>query len=125
MAQRLRIRFSIDEWREDVSLCDMTVGSRYHGAALSMQGAVPAAVLAHDSRTEELCQSTMVPFVPMNRLHAQMSLHELVQLLVFDGDAYDRQRRLMAGRVHAALRGAGIRTAHALDRLATACQPET
>lgn len=123
MAQRLRIRFSIDEWREDVSLCDMTVGSRYHGAAISMQGGVPAVVLAHDSRTEELCQSTMVPFVPMHRLNAQMSLRELVNLLVFDGPAYDRQRRLMAGRVHAALQRAGIRTAHALDCLATASGP--
>ena len=40
---------------------DFVVGPRFHGVMLAMQAGIPGGVIAHDSRTLELCQTMGIP----------------------------------------------------------------
>jgi hypothetical protein len=56
------------QWMSFLRRYDYCIGPRYHGVALAIQAGVPAAVLAIDSRTEELAETMATPFAPMTAL---------------------------------------------------------
>jgi hypothetical protein len=116
---KLKTFFSVDEWRDAIGGCDLSIGTRYHGNALAMQCGVPAVMVAHDSRTQELCISTGVPFVSTKELRATGPL-QLVQRIQFDARQYDELRSSTASIVLHALEQAGISPSEQLVRLAEA-----
>lgn len=110
--------FDVDDWEDAIAGCDFSLGSRYHGNALAMQRAVPALVTTHDSRTEELCGSTMIPTVDINKIRANTELRDLVDEISFDGREYDERRRTCAASVASAFDRAGVKPSVGLRRLA-------
>jgi hypothetical protein len=117
VANHYRVHFSVDEWRDALGACDLSLGTRYHGNALAVQCGVPAISIVHDSRTEELCRSTGIPFVALDEMASHAQLPSLLAAVCFDGADYDRRRRATALLVRDALDRAGICVSGQLRRL--------
>lgn len=113
-----RLFFDVDDWKDAIGACDLSIGTRYHGNALAMQVSVPALVAVHDSRTEELCQSTMIPTVHASMITPRTELRDLLANVEFDATRYDARRRECASDVLSALVAAGIEPSPRLRQLA-------
>jgi hypothetical protein len=120
MTDHGRLFFDVESWQDAIAACDLSIGTRYHGNALAMQMSVPALVAVHDSRTDELCRSTMIPIVPVEAIGPTTQLRHLLEVVRFDGAAYDARRHVCATQVCEALRRAGISPAPRLRKLAAA-----
>jgi Polysaccharide pyruvyl transferase len=76
---------------------DFVVGTRFHGAMLALQAGVPAAVIAHDSRTYEMCTTMGVPVRSAEDVEGPLTAERLPELFPFDADAFlDKRRALHA-----------------------------
>jgi len=103
---------------------DFVVGLRIHGAMLAIQAGVPAMCVTHDSRTEELCQTMGIPYVPVERIMSDnLDVSRVLSAMEFNPDEFDRTRRQLARRYRDVLSGSGIRVPGGLDRIAggTSC----
>jgi hypothetical protein len=107
LKEHIRIFFDTEEWAATLRRYQMCLGTRYHCSALAMQSETPTIMFSHDSRTEELCQSTMIPYLPIDSL-LKGSPTSWVSDISFDGEAYDRNRAAMAGKIRAAFTKHGI-----------------
>tara|TARA_Y100001956_G_scaffold15437_1_gene14866 strand:- start:1744 stop:2904 length:1161 start_codon:yes stop_codon:yes gene_type:complete len=73
----------------------LAIGPRYHGVALPIQAGVPGKVIAIDSRTEELSDTTGIPFVRYKEIE-KLSKEELVDWCKWseeDANKYDLIRK--------------------------------
>jgi hypothetical protein len=86
--------------------------------ALALQAGVPGLCLVHDSRTLELCQTMAIPHVAVAGLAAGTTLEQLRALYLFDADAFDENRRMLARRYVGFLVTNGLQPAEYLHRLA-------
>ena len=55
-------------WMEAMRKFDFVAGPRFHGVMLAMQAGTPGGVIAHDSRTLEMCETMLIPV----RMHHDM-----------------------------------------------------
>jgi polysaccharide pyruvyl transferase WcaK-like protein len=78
-SKRMRVFFEVEKWVAAVRQYDFVVGNRFHGNMIAIQNDIPAFVVCHDTRTEEMCRFNGLP-------HA--NIVELDQLSV--SDLYDR-----------------------------------
>lgn len=104
-------------WMFALSKFDLVIGARFHGVMLGIQAGIPGIVVAHDSRTEEMCQTTLVPFCHAGAVEPTSSIEALWQLTIFDGAMYDASRRKMFKIYKAHLREAGIGVCSSFDAL--------
>ncbi len=88
--------FDIPSWMEHYKDFDFVIGTRFHGIALAIQAGIPALCLAHDSRTQELCQTMMIPYVLAKDFSSGITLERLPDLFQFDAKAFDINRRELA-----------------------------
>ena len=95
-----RVFFSISDWMECLRAYDFVVGARIHGVMLGLQAGVPSLCIAHDSRTRELCETMHVPFVMANDVANGLDASTLRKQFVFDGRAFDENRRVLARRLN-------------------------
>lgn len=59
-----RLFFDVDSWSKSLDQYDYVFGTRLHGTILALNSGVPAFLLHHDSRTEELCDYAQIPSAP-------------------------------------------------------------
>jgi hypothetical protein len=59
----MRVFFSVADWIEAVRGYDFVFGNRFHGNMVALQFGVPACVVCHDTRTEEMCRFLGLPYV--------------------------------------------------------------
>lgn len=90
--------FDIFSWMEHYRRFDFVIGSRIHGVMLALQAGVPGVCIVHDSRTLELCETMMVPYVLARDVAAGITREQLPDLFKFDAAAFDENRRVLAGR---------------------------
>jgi hypothetical protein len=95
-----RVFFNVSEWMESLRGHDFVVGARIHGVILGLQAGIPALCIAHDSRTRELCETMHVPFVMARDVINGMTPDDLRARFVFDGAAFDENRRLLGSRLN-------------------------
>lgn len=88
----------VPSWMEHYRRFDFVIGARIHGVMLALQVGVPGVVIAHDSRTLELCQMMHVPYVLARDVASGITREQLPSLFKFDADAFDRNRRMLARR---------------------------
>ena len=88
--------FDISSWMEHYRRFDFVIGARIHGVMLALQAGVPGVVIAHDSRTLELCQTMMVPYVLAKDVASGITRDQLPKLFKFDPKAFDENRRNLA-----------------------------
>lgn len=65
---RGRTFFSVAEWFEWIRDYEFSLGTRFHGNLAALLNGVPAVVIAHDSRTLELCEFAAIPHVFVSEL---------------------------------------------------------
>jgi len=59
--EKFRFYIDINQWMEDCSRFDLSIGLRLHGNMVSHQSGCPAVWVYHDSRTQELCETMALP----------------------------------------------------------------
>jgi hypothetical protein len=87
--------FDAPTWMDFLQRFDFVVGTRFHGAVLALQVGVPAAVVAHDSRTYEMCTTLGVPVRMDGDIDGPLTLERLPELFPFDADAFTEKRRTL------------------------------
>ena len=95
-------------WMEAMRPFDFVVGARFHGVMLALQAGAPGGVIAHDSRTLELCQTMGVPVRLANEISADFALSDLHGLFPLDIAAYAATRERLRRVYVELLRGCGI-----------------
>ena len=95
-------------WLEATRAFDFVVGARFHGVMLAIQAGVPGGVVAHDSRTLELCQTMGVPVRLTSEMPRDFGLADLHALFEFDVAAFAATRERLRRVYVEFLRGAGI-----------------
>ena len=95
-------------WSDAMRKFDFVVGPRFHGVMLAIQAGVPGGVIAHDSRTLELCQTLAIPVRHHKDVPADFKLDDLPKLFAFDGDLYDQKRAALGEILATMLRQAGL-----------------
>jgi hypothetical protein len=58
--------FDIGEWQSFIQGHDFVCGSRLHGGMIALQNEIPAFIIAHDTRTMEICDFIGVPHLKIN-----------------------------------------------------------
>ena len=87
--------FHLPGWLEFLRRFDFVVGTRFHGAMLALQVGVPAGVIAHDSRTHEMCVTMGVPVRLHTELAEPVTADNLSTLFPFDPDVFLAKRRTL------------------------------
>ena len=112
---------NVESWMAWLRRHDMVVGPRFHGVMLAIQAGVPGACIAHDSRTQELCETMAIPVKMASNMTLPVTLESLRRDFQFDGERYRATRRQLAERYVALLRGANLEI-H--PKLAALVQPQ-
>ena len=97
-------------WMDAMRKFDFVVGPRFHGVMLAIQAGIPGAVIAHDSRTFELCQTIGIPVRDHMDIKEEFGIHDLSSMFSFDGNAYDQKRATLARMLGSMFSHAGIMT---------------
>lgn len=86
--------YSAAEWMNAIRQYQFVVGFRIHGVMLALQAGIPGICLVHDSRTLELCQKMMVPYLMSDQLPQDLSLDYLWSQFVdrFNPQEFDQNR---------------------------------
>lgn len=107
-------------WMESLRNFDFVVGPRFHGVMLAMQAGTPGGVIAHDSRTLEMCETMCIPVRHAKNLESGVTLKNLGSTFQFDANAFRNRRSELGRRFIHMLQAGGIRPAAGLQRLAEA-----
>jgi len=104
-------------WMETLRNFDFVVGPRFHGVMLALQSGTPGGVIAHDSRTLELCQTMQIPVRHFKDIEVEIRLESLSSTFEFDAQAYRSRRIELGGRSMDILRSGGVTPAAGLKAL--------
>lgn len=61
LRRRCRVFFDVDSWDQFIREIDLSIDSRFHGNVIALTNGIPAIILTHDSRTQELAELIQVP----------------------------------------------------------------
>lgn len=93
-----RTFFSTSAWMEYIRRYDFVIGTRIHGVMLALQSGVPGLCIAHDSRTVELCETMMVPYVHAKDVSQGIKRDDIRRYVKFDPVEFDKNRSKLAMR---------------------------
>lgn len=112
--------YDVPAWADDLRKADLVIGARYHGCAIALQAERMACTITIDSRTEELCQETGVPYISASALTTPITRESLKREFIrFDPDAYDRHRRAKCKNYVNFCEAAGLKPVEFLKELAS------
>jgi len=85
-SNHVRVFFEVSDWIEAVRGYDFVFGNRFHGNMIALQHGVPACVICHDTRTEEMCQFLGLPYANIMDIDAidVRSLYDKVDTAVLN-----------------------------------------
>jgi hypothetical protein len=111
--------YDVPAWADDLRRMDLVIGARYHGCAIAIQAERMACTITIDSRTEEMCRETGVPFLRAQDLVTPLTRHTLKsELIRFDADAFDVFRRRKCKTYMDFLTSCGLKPASYLHNIA-------
>ncbi|HRO14868.1 MAG TPA: polysaccharide pyruvyl transferase family protein [Paracoccus sp. (in: a-proteobacteria)] len=113
-----RSYYDVPAWMDELRRHDLLIGPRFHGAQLAIQAERMACTVTIDTRTEEMCTETGVPFLRAQELTGPLTRERLKKLIRFDGVQYDRHRAYKCARYVDFLRGTGLKPADYLLQIA-------
>lgn len=106
-----RSYYDVPAWMDELRRHDLLIGARFHGAQLAIQAGRMACTVTIDTRTEEMCRETGVPFVRASELKEPLTRVRLKEMIRFDGEAYDTYRSQKCARYVDFLKGCGLKPA--------------
>jgi polysaccharide pyruvyl transferase WcaK-like protein len=74
----VRVFFDVDQWIRAIRNYDFVLGNRFHGNMIALQHGVPACVVCHDTRTEDMCKFLGMPHVSIVNLDS-IDIEELYE----------------------------------------------
>ncbi|MDN3563063.1 polysaccharide pyruvyl transferase family protein [Paeniroseomonas aquatica] len=80
--------YDVRAWMDFVKRFDFVVGTRFHGAMLAIQAGVPAACIAHDSRTQEMCETMGIPVCHYKDIQGGLTLGNVFDYFSFDEEKF-------------------------------------
>jgi hypothetical protein len=110
-------------WMEAIRKFDFVVGARFHGIMLAIQAGVPGAVITHDSRTQELCQTLAIPSKHYSAIKGGLNENNVRDVFEFDERAYTRARSSLSAAFIKILEGAGLSPSAPLKAIRDADPP--
>lgn len=111
--------YDVPAWADALRSSDLVIGPRYHGCAIALQAERMACVVTIDSRTEEMCMETGVPYIKAVDLTKPITRDTLKnELIQFDPLKYDELRRDKCKNYIDFCTKAGLKTALYLDEIA-------
>lgn len=92
------IPYSVDSWRFFLRTHTHSLGTRIHGAMMSLSAGLPTICITHDTRTRELCDVMHVPNIPHNQVNKFTSLSDIFNYVdnSFDPVAFEENRIFIA-----------------------------
>ncbi|QIO98806.1 polysaccharide pyruvyl transferase family protein [Bradyrhizobium symbiodeficiens] len=66
--KHLKVFFDVPQWLDKIEQYDFVFGTRFHGCMVALQRGVPATVICHDTRTEDMCKFLGMPHVSILEL---------------------------------------------------------
>lgn len=98
----MRIFFHVGSWMEALKSTDFLIGTRIHGVIIALQSGIPALCIAHDTRTQELCEIMKIPHILFSQFNSKIFTHEnLRALFSFNPSEFDTNHRMLAkGAIH-------------------------
>lgn len=116
VASRLRTYYSVDQWLEDSSHYDFSLGLRLHGNMVAWQSGTPALWITHDSRTRELVDTMALPSIGVEEfLGTCKTVKDAWERMPFDLKGYAERRLELAARLKDVLEAAGIKGLNIID----------
>jgi Polysaccharide pyruvyl transferase len=106
--------YDVRAWMDFLRRFDFVVGTRFHGAMLAIQAGIPAACIAHDSRTYEMCQTMKVPVCLSTEINLPLTPANLLEHFRFDADEFRVSRRQLLSSYIALFRDAEVELAQPL-----------
>jgi hypothetical protein len=106
--------YDVRAWMDFLRRFDFVVGTRFHGAMLAIQAGTPAACIAHDSRTYEMCQTMKVPVCHNTEINLPLTPANLLEHFRFDAGEFREARRQLLSSYVALFRDADIELAKPL-----------
>lgn len=119
-----RSYYDVATWMDELRRYDLLIGPRFHGAQLAIQAERMACTITIDTRTEEMCKETGVPFLRAADLTQPLTRTKLRELLPFDGEAYDQFRAMKCARYIDFLTATGLKPAAYLADIAAGAPAE-
>ncbi|MFG6082304.1 polysaccharide pyruvyl transferase family protein [Paracoccus litorisediminis] len=119
-----RSYYDVAAWMDELRRHDLLIGPRFHGAQLAIQAERMACTVTIDSRTEEMCRETGVPYLRAADLKEPLTRASLRKLIKFNGAQYDKHRASKCARYVSFLRGAGLTPAAYLVEIAAQRQAD-
>ena len=104
-------------WLEAMRNFDFVVGPRFHGVMLAIQAGTPGGVIAHDSRTFEMCETMCIPVRHYSEIKTPLTSGTLRSIFEFDDGAYARRRLELGAAYTEILRAAGVTPSKMLKAL--------
>lgn len=118
--------YDVGSWMFHLKRHDFVIGARYHGTALGIQAGVPSLCITIDSRTNELCQSSRIPFISADEIQSldRQSIHQYFKSR-FKPASFYSNRRSKANQYVNFLRSNGLTPSQHISSIANAPDPNT
>lgn len=87
---------AVESWLEFSAGCDLYIGMRIHGAMAAIQSGTMPVCITHDRRTEELCETMLIPNITASEFITKSDLFDVVDHADFNGASYDIRRAQLA-----------------------------
>ncbi len=111
MTTQIRLYFDVDQWLEDASRFDLSIGLRLHGNMVPFQAGCPAIWIHHDARTKELVDTMCLPSLSLADFLRLETVSEMKAASGADFRRYAERRGVLLQRYQGILGAAGV--AHA------------
>ncbi len=95
-------------WLEAMRGFDFVVGPRFHGVMLGIQAGTPGGVIAHDSRTVEMCRTMRIPYQEFSEITDELCIENLHSMFSFDQVEFDANRVELCRNYASILEGANL-----------------
>ncbi len=92
VAVKMRLYYCVDQWMEDSSRFDFSIGLRLHGNMAAWQACTPAVWVYHDSRTQELSETMALPSMGVESFLSCASIEDMKAKVDFDFESYSQRR---------------------------------
>ncbi|GGC50078.1 polysaccharide pyruvyl transferase [Siccirubricoccus deserti] len=102
------IPYSVDSWIFTLQSHSHSLGTRIHGAILSLSSYLPTICITHDTRTRELCSVLQVPSIRSNQVTSASSVREIFASIRMDAAVFEDNRSTLASGYKALMNEIGI-----------------